>query len=233
MSAAVVTGAGRGIGRAVAEKLAAEGQHVVLVDLAEQVDQAATEVGGVAVRADISSEEGRRAIRAAVEELDDPLTVLVNNAGITRDSMLERMTEDAFLSVIRVNLGGAFSLTTELLDLLAPGSAVVNISSRAHLGNIGQFNYTLSKGAIVGLTRALARVYAPDIRVNAVAPGFTATEMTAAMPENVQQKVLKRIPLARAAQPQELARVISWLASHDASYVTGQTLFVDGGRSFT
>lgn len=234
MSAAIVTGAARGIGRAIAERLAADGHVPVLVDLGEQVRETAAELGGgaLAVQADVASAEGRAAIAAAVQASGEPLAVLVNNAGITRDALVERLDETAFRTVLRVNLGGVWELTRLLAPQMADGGTVVNLSSRAHLGNVGQFNYAVSKGGVIGLTRALALAHAPRLRVNAVAPGFVATEMTAAMPAHVQEKIVARVPLERAAQPHEIAATVAWLAGPESSYLTGQVLYACGGRSF-
>ncbi|MBS1886551.1 MAG: SDR family oxidoreductase [Actinobacteria bacterium] len=230
MSVAVVTGAARGIGRAIAERLAADGYTPLLVDLADSVRDAVPE-GGAAVVADVSTEEGWGAIRAAAESLG-PVGVLVNNAGITRDARLGKMTEEDFRAVLRVNLGSAHGLTAALADLIEDGGAVVNISSRAQLGNFGQFNYAVSKAGVIGLTRSLALLHAPRLRVNAVAPGFVASEMTDAMPAHVRERVIAAIPLARAGLPADIAAAVAWLASPDAGYVTGQVLYSCGGRSF-
>jgi NAD(P)-dependent dehydrogenase (short-subunit alcohol dehydrogenase family) len=228
---AVVTGAARGIGAAVAQRLAADGLAPLLVDLDPAVERAAVGVGGGAgaVVADITDPAGREAVRAAVG--DRPLRALVNNAGITRDARIGTMDEAAFRAVIRVNLGGAYELTRALLDAFADGGAIVNMSSRAYLANIGQFNYSASKGGLVGLTRALALQLAPRIRVNAVAPGLTASEMTKAMPDKVLDKLIASIPAERMAEPAEIAEVVCALIAPGASYVTGQVVVACGGRS--
>jgi 3-oxoacyl-[acyl-carrier protein] reductase len=232
VSVAVVTGAARGIGRAIATELATAGHRLVLVDVGEQVEATAAELGGVAVRADITDAAGREKIAAAVDGADGELAVLVNNAGITRDALIAKLDEDAFRAVVRVNLGGTYALTTALAERFADGGAVVNLSSRAQLGNVGQFNYIVSKGGVIGLTRALALAYAPRVRVNAVAPGFIATEMTDAMPEHIRERVVAAVPLGRAGEPEDIAKAVGWLASPDAGYVTGQVLYACGGRSF-
>ncbi|UUW91451.1 SDR family oxidoreductase [Pimelobacter simplex] len=230
--AAVVTGAARGIGREIAIELAAAGHLPVLVDVSEQVALTAQELGGVAVRADLTTAEGRAAVRTAVDGLDVPLTLLVNNAGITRDRLIGKMTEEDFRAVLRVNLGATYELTAALADRIADGGAVVNLSSRAQLGNVGQFNYAVSKGGVIGCTRALALAHAPRLRVNAVAPGFIASEMTAAMPDEVRERVVASVPLGRAGQPADIAQTVRWLGSSEAGYVTGQVIYVCGGRSF-
>jgi NAD(P)-dependent dehydrogenase (short-subunit alcohol dehydrogenase family) len=186
-------------------------------------------VGCRAVVADITDADGRAQVRAAVGQA--PLRALVNNAGITRDARIGKMAEADFRAVIRVNLGGAYLLTRELLDAFADGGAIVNLSSRAYFGNVGQFNYSASKGGLVGMTRALALELAPRIRVNAVAPGLTASEMTKAMPEKVLTKLVDAIPMGRMAEPSEIAGVVSTLLSPATGYVTGQVLVACGGRS--
>jgi NAD(P)-dependent dehydrogenase (short-subunit alcohol dehydrogenase family) len=227
----VVTGAARGIGRAIAERLAADGAHVVLVDLDPAVREAAAAVGGDPVVADVTDASGRAAVRAAVG--DAPLTALVNNAGITRDGRIGKLEEADVRAVLRVNLGGAYELTLALRDALADGAAIVNVSSRAYLGNFGQFNYAASKGGLVGLTRALALELAPRVRVNAIAPGLTGSEMTRAMPERVLGKLVAASPMQRMAEPAEIAEAVAALLSPAMSYVTGQVLLACGGRSLT
>jgi NAD(P)-dependent dehydrogenase (short-subunit alcohol dehydrogenase family) len=168
-------------------------------------------------------------VRAAVG--DAPLRALVNNAGITRDARIGKMDEAAFRAVIRVNLGGAYELTRALQDTFADGGAIVNMSSRAYLANIGQFNYSASKGGLVGLTRALALELAPRVRVNALAPGLTASEMTKAMPEKVLDKLVASIPAGRMAEPAEIAETVATLVSPTTWYITGQVVVACGGRS--
>ena len=157
--------------------------------------------------------------------------MLVNNAGITRDARVVKMEEDAFLAVIRVNLGAAYELTMAARERFADGASVVSLASRAYLGNFGQFNYSASKGGLVGMTRALALELAPKVRVNAIAPSLTASEMTSAMPEKVLDKMIASIPLGRMAEPEEIAETIATLASPAMAYVTGQVVVACGGRS--
>lgn len=234
-TAAVVTGAARGIGRAIAARLAAD-HAVVCVDRDARVADAAAAItagGGTAVpvAVDLSGEDGPAAVAAALDDLASPLKVLVNNAGITRDALVVKMSEDDFCAVLDVNLGAAWALTEHLLDRLVDGAAIVNTSSRSYLGSVGQLNYAMSKGGLVGLTRALALSLAPRVRVNAVAPGLTATEMTMAMPDDVRDKLVAAIPLGRMGEPSEIAAVVAALASDELSYVTGQVLLACGGRS--
>ena len=218
---AVVTGAARGIGRAVADRLGQE-VDVLYVDL----DPSVTELGGIV--ADVTQPEDRTRILDAV---DGEISVLVNNAGITQDARIVKMTEEQFLAVIRVNLGAAYELTTAAIPRFADGASVVSLASRAYLGNFGQFNYSASKGGLVGMTRALALQLAPKVRVNAIAPSLTASEMTSAMPEKVLDKMIASIPLGRMAEPREIAETIAALASPAMAYVTGQVVVACGGRS--
>jgi NAD(P)-dependent dehydrogenase (short-subunit alcohol dehydrogenase family) len=213
---AIVTGAARGIGKAIAERLAQDGHDVVRVDLA---------AGEGILQADITKPEDRARIVEAAPSVD----VLVNNAGITRDARIVKMTEEEFLQVIRVNLGAAYELTMAL-DY-ADGASVVSLASRAYLGNFGQFNYSASKGGLVGMTRALALQLAPRVRVNAIAPSLTASEMTLAMPEKVLSKMIGSIPMGRMGEPEEIAATVAALASKDMAYVTGQVVVACGGRS--
>jgi NAD(P)-dependent dehydrogenase (short-subunit alcohol dehydrogenase family) len=162
-----------------------------------------------------------------------PLVGLVNNAGITRDARLAKMTPADFEAVLAVNLGAAYRLTSALVPLMADGGAIVSISSRAYLGNFGQYNYAISKGGLVGLTRALALRLAPRIRVNAVAPGLIETAMTAAMPPEVLAGLVQRIPLGRPGRPAEVADLVAFLLSAEAAYITGEVYIIGGGRSLS
>ena len=212
---AIVTGAARGIGKAIADRLA-DTHDVVRVDMAP---------GDGILQADVTKPEDRARIVEAAGQVD----VLVNNAGITRDARIVKMTDDEFLAVIRVNLGAAYELTTSL-DY-ADGASVISLASRAYLGNFGQFNYSASKGGLVGMTRALALQLAPKVRVNAIAPSLTASEMTLAMPEKVLSRMIASIPMGRMGEPEEIAGTVAALASKDMAYVTGQVVVACGGRS--
>jgi NAD(P)-dependent dehydrogenase (short-subunit alcohol dehydrogenase family) len=215
MSSAIVTGAARGIGAAVADRLSAD-FDVLRVDIDPSVD---------GLVADVTDPDDRaRIVKAAGE-----VSVLVNNAGITRDARIVKMTEEDFLRVIRVNLGAAYELTRACS--FADGAGVVSLASRAYLGNFGQFNYSMSKGGLVGMTRALALELAPRVRVNAIAPSLTASEMTKAMPAKVLDKMIASIPLGRMAETEEIAETIAALASPAMAYVTGQVVVACGGRS--
>ena len=233
----MVTGAAGGIGRAICRRLAANGVAIVAVDKVDQLGEIVADlerVGGtvVGVQTDLASDAGLDALAEAVERSPVPLRVIVNNAGITRDARLINMNLDDFAAVLEINLGVAHRLIDRLLPSLKQG-AIVNISSRAYLGNFGQFNYSMSKGGVVGLTRALALTLAPEIRVNAVAPGLIATEMTMAMPAEVRDKMVAAIPLGRMGSPEEVAETVAFLASEAAAYITGEVITVGGGRSLT
>lgn len=228
----VVTGAARGIGRAIAARLAANPSFTVIgVDLAPELGLADADITPVQV--DLASPEGISAVRVAVEDAGVPLLGLVNNAGITRDSRLINMTDEDFMAVLDVNLGAAFQLSTAVADLMTDGGSIVNIASRAYLGNFGQFNYSMSKGGVVGLTRALALSLAPHVRVNAIAPGLIGTEMAMAIPDDVLDKMVSAIPLDRMGSPEEIANVVWFLLTPLSSYITGHVVVVGGGRSLS
>jgi 3-oxoacyl-[acyl-carrier protein] reductase len=228
----VVTGAARGIGRAITERLAANPSFTVIgVDLAPELGLANADI--VPVQVDLTTDEGIDAVVQAVEDAGGPLMGLVNNAGITRDSRLINMTDDDFKAVLDVNLGAAFRLTNALADRFTEGGSIVNIASRAYLGNFGQFNYSMSKGGLVGLTRALSLSLAPQVRVNAIAPGLIGTEMAMAIPDDVLEKMVSAIPLERMGSPEEIANVVWFLLTPLSSYITGHVLVVGGGRSLS
>lgn len=227
----VVTGAARGIGRVIAETIRDMGPFTVVgVDVAPEL---ALSEGIVPVQIDLTASDGPETVRAEVEETGLPLLGLVNNAGITRDARLINMTDTDFSSVLEVNLGAAFRLAESLSPLITPGGAIVNIASRAYLGNFGQYNYSMSKGGLVGMTRALAIDLAPDVRVNAIAPGLIASEMSLAIPDEIREKMISAIPLGRMGQPQEIANAVWYLLTPQSSYITGHVLVVGGGRSLT
>jgi NAD(P)-dependent dehydrogenase (short-subunit alcohol dehydrogenase family) len=227
----VVTGAARGIGRAIAERLTANPLFTVIgVDLAPELALAEDIVG---VQVDLTSDDGVNSVREAVETAGLPLLGVVNNAGITRDSRLVNMTDESFQAVLDVNLGAAYRLSTVLAPLIAEGGSIVNIASRAYLGNFGQFNYSMSKGGVVGLTRAMALSLAPHVRVNAIAPGLIGTEMAMAIPEDVLEKMVSAIPLDRMGTPEEIANVVWFLLTPLSSYITGHVVVVGGGRSLS
>ncbi|MEN3533767.1 glucose 1-dehydrogenase [Microbispora sp. ZYX-F-249] len=242
---AVVTGAARGIGAAIARRLAAEGAAVACVDLtadrcASIVDEI-TVTGGraVAFGCDVSDSGQVEALVAGVMGEFGRIDVLVNNAGLTRDNLLFRMSEEDWDKVVDVNLKGVFLMSRAVQKHMVEqrAGAIVNLSSRSALGNRGQANYSAAKAGIQGLTATMAIELGPfGVRVNAVAPGYVATPMTEATavrlgvtPEEHQATMAQAVPLRRVAQPTEIASVVAFFASDDASYVTGQTLYVNGG----
>lgn len=227
----VVTGAARGIGRSIAERLAANPSFTVIgVDLAPEL---AMSESITPVQVDLTAPEGIAAVETAVEDAGVPLVGLVNNAGITRDARLINMTDDDFSAVLDVNLGAAYQLTTTLADKMTEGGSIVNVASRAYLGNFGQYNYSMSKGGVVGLTRAMALSLAPHVRVNAIAPGLIGTEMAMAIPDDVLEKMVSAIPLDRMGAPEEIANVVWFLLTPLSSYITGHVVVVGGGRSLS
>jgi 3-oxoacyl-[acyl-carrier protein] reductase len=237
--AAIVTGGGAGIGLAIARALAAEGANVVIPDFnGEAAEAAAAEVGELGVetrafQADVADADRMAEVVAATIETFGGVHILVNNAGITRDNLLLRMTKDHWDAVIRTNLTGTYVATHAVLRqmLRQRAGSIVSIASVIGLmGNPGQANYAASKAGIIGFTKTLAReVASRGVRVNAIAPGYIATEMTAKLPEEARQAVLKQIPLPRLGQPEDVARAVRFLCSDDASYVTGVCLRIDGG----
>ena len=228
----VVTGAARGIGRAITERLAANPSFTVIgVDLSPEL--ADIDERSIPVQVDLTTDDGVHQVRKAVEDAGLPLLGVVNNAGITRDARLVNLTDDDFVAVLEVNLGAAYRLSTALSDLVADGGSIVNVASRAYLGNFGQFNYSMSKGGVVGLTRALALSLAPHVRVNAIAPGLIGTEMAMAIPDDVLDKMISAIPLERMGTPEEIANVVWFLLTPLSSYVTGHVVVVGGGRSLS
>lgn len=239
-SVAVVTGGSRGIGRAVCLALASAGAQVAVgyhsrADAAEEVVAAITAAGGAAFahQADVSVRVQAEGLIAAVQERWGRVDVLVNNAGLTRDGLLLRMSDDAWHEVLRANLDGAFwCLRASAKIMLRQRSGrIVNIASVAGtVGNAGQANYSAAKAGLIGLTRAAAAELASrGITVNAVAPGWIDTDMTAGLPEVARQAALARVPLGRMGRPEDIAQAVLYLAGPGASYVTGTVLVVDGG----
>jgi 3-oxoacyl-[acyl-carrier protein] reductase len=228
---ALVTGASRGIGRAIAVSLAAAGADVVLGyrSGAEEAQQLAAELGGRAVHADVSSPDGAKRL---VDEAGD-VDVLVNNAGLTRDGLLARMSDDDWRTVIETNLSSVFytcrAVTRPMMR--KRGGSIVNISSVVGVhGNWGQTNYAASKAGIIGFTKSLAReLGSRNIRANVVAPGYVKTQLTEVLPEEATAAMIQNTPLARVAEPEEVAGAVRFLASDDASFITGEVLLVDGG----
>lgn len=239
---ALVTGASRGIGRAIALRLASDGFFVVVnyngsKDAAEEVVNTIAQNGGEAVTCqcsvgDFTATEAM--IKGIVKEYGR-IDVLVNNAGITKDNLVMKMSETDFDSVIETNLKGTFNTIRHSARqmLKQRAGAIINIASVSGvLGNAGQANYSASKAGVIGLTKAIARELASrHIRVNAVAPGFVETEMVAQMPAQALEEGKKQIPFGTLAQPEDIAAAVSFFASEQAAYITGQVLCVDGGMA--
>jgi 3-oxoacyl-[acyl-carrier protein] reductase len=237
---ALVTGGSRGIGAAICEELGAAGATVAVnyasnAAAAEEVSRAVEAAGGVAhaIQGDVSTAAGAAALVEAVERDVGPIDVLVNNAGITRDDLIMRLSEEDWREVIDTNLGGAF-FTSKAVSrpmLKRRRGAIVNITSIVGVhGNAGQTNYAASKAGLIGLTKALAKeLGGRGIRVNAIAPGYIATELTGALPEAARDAILANTPLGRLGDPGDVARAVRFLASDAAAFITGDVLAVDGG----
>ena len=236
---ALVTGAARGIGRAIAEKLAAEGADLALCDLnrdwlADSIGACAAKgvrAEGYAVNVGLAADV-QKTVEAAAKDFGR-IDILINNAGITRDGFMLRMSEQDWDEVMNVNLKGAFLFTKAVSKIMLKqrSGAVVNMASIIGLiGNAGQCNYAASKAGVIALTKSAARELASrNIRVNAVAPGFIMTKMTESLPEDIRSKMLDAIPLKRFGSPEDVAEAVLFLASEAAAYVTGQVISVNGG----
>jgi len=237
---ALVTGASRGIGRAIALTLAKAGADVAInfagnVAAAEEVAKEITDLGRKAILV-----QGSVAETAKAQEIVDKviaefgkIDILVNNAGITRDGLLMRMKEEDWDAVLTTNLKGVFNCTKAVMKPMMKQRAgsIVNMASVVgETGNAGQANYAAAKSGVIGFTKSVAKeVASRGIRANAVAPGFIATDMTKVLPDKVQEEMAKTIPLGRQGQPQDIANAVLFLVSDEAAYITGQVLNVDGG----
>lgn len=239
---ALVTGASRGIGRAVAVKLAKMGMNVV-VNFAGNESAAEETVAlckaegaeAIAIKADVKDKASVEAMFSEVKEAFGSLDVLVNNAGVTRDNLIIALKEEDFDEVMDTNLKGSFlcSQLAAKMMIRKRSGCIVNLSSVVGLhGNAGQSNYSASKAGIVGLTKSLAKeLSGRNIRVNAVAPGFIATDMTDVLSEETKEAMVKEIPLGKIGEPADIAETVAFLVSDSAKYITGQILSVDGGMS--
>ena len=239
---ALITGASRGIGRAVAIKLAAEGAKVAInfagnITKAEEVKNAVESSGGEAmlVQGDVSDFEKVNEIVKKVVDTWGRLDILINNAGITRDNLMLKMSESDFDSVIATNLKGVFNCTKAVTRLMMKqhGGRIVNMSSVVGLmGNAGQANYAAAKAGIIGFTKSVAREFAPrGITVNAVAPGFIDTDMTDALPDKIKTDLTEKIPIGRIGKPEDIANAVMFFVADEAGYITGQVICVDGGMA--
>ncbi len=240
---AIVTGSTRGIGQAIAEELARQGAKVVISgrngERARQVAAAIQEAGGeaIAVQADVSHmEDAQRLVKETLDRWGR-IDILVNNAGITRDNLLLRMSEEEWDTVLQVNLKGAFNCTKSVTRQMMKQrqGRIINITSVVgQMGNAGQANYAASKAGLIGFTKSVARELASrNITCNAVAPGYIQTDMTAALDDAVKDSLKQQIPLGRLGTPEDVARVVAFLCSDDAAYITGQVINVDGGMVMT
>jgi 3-oxoacyl-[acyl-carrier protein] reductase len=237
---AIVTGAGRGIGHAIALRLANEGARVAAVSrteanakrTADEINATNTDVAK-AYAVDVSDHVAVQKVGAQILEDFGRVDILVNNAGVTRDGLAMRMSIEDWDTVINTNLRGAFNFTQAIIRAMIKqrSGRIINIASVIGLiGNAGQTNYAASKAGLIGFTKSLARELASrNITVNAVAPGFIATDMTEALSEELQKNITSKIPLIRVGQPNDVANAVAFLASAEANYITGQVLAVDGG----
>ena len=236
---AIVTGGSRGIGRAVAVRLAKDGMNLVInyrgnSAAAEETERLCRELGAevLLVQGDVSRAEDCEKLAAQAKEAFGRVDVLVNNAGITRDGLLARMTEEDFRAVLDVNLVGPWNMMKAVNRIMMKQryGRIVNLSSVTGLmGNMGQTNYAAAKAGILGMTKSYAReVASRGITVNAVAPGFIEPDMTEAMPEGAKDKIVTGIPMGRTVKPEDVAEAVAFLASEQAGYITGEVLRVDG-----
>lgn len=237
---ALVTGASRGIGAAIAKKLAREGANVVVnycgsqacaMQVVKEIEQSGAQA--VAIRADMTNAQEVMELIKQVEATYGAIDILVNNAGITKDNLMLKMTEAEWDAVINTNLKGTFFCVKQVVKSMIKrrSGRIINLSSVVALrGNAGQANYCASKAGIIGLTKALAReLGSRGITVNAIAPGFIETDMTETLSEEMKKQIQAQIPLKRMGKPEEIAEMACFLATEKAAYITGQVLSVDGG----
>ena len=237
---AIVTGAGRGIGHAIAVRLASEGARVACVSRSEENAKRTSDELNVAradsakpYAVDVADHEAVQKIGAQILEEFGKIDILINNAGVTRDGLAMRMSIEDWDTVINTNLRGAFNFTQSILRAMIKqrSGRIINITSVIGLiGNAGQTNYAASKAGLIGFTKSLARELASrNITVNAIAPGFITTDMTAGLSEEIKKTIQSQIPLGKTGVPEDVANAAAFLASAEASYITGQVICVDGG----
>jgi len=236
---AIVTGSARGIGFSIAEMFASEGAIVVILDLfQEAVDEAVKKLIEKGYKADgfagnVTKSDDMEAVFNAVAEKHKTIDILVNNAGITKDNLILRMKEEEWDAVIAVNLKGSFICTQKAFKIMMRQrfGSIVNIASVIGLmGNAGQANYAATKGGLIAFTKSCAKEFASrNIRVNAIAPGFIQTEMTSRLPQEVVENYAKAIPLGKMGLPEDVAKLCLFFAGDESTYITGQTIAVDGG----
>lgn len=239
---ALITGGSKGIGKSIAIKLASEGYDIAFTYASD--DSAASETleelkkynpNALAIKKDMSIEEDVKEAIKEIEEKLGTLDVLVNNAGITRDGLLMKMKTEDFDKVIEVNLRSVFLTTREIIRPMMKKryGKIINVSSVVGImGNAGQANYAASKAGVIGFTKSIAKEFASrGIRANAIAPGFVETDMTKALKEDVKEEMLKNIPLGYFAKPEDVANLVSFLASEKSDYITGQVIQIDGGMN--
>ena len=236
---AIVTGAGKGIGRAIALKLAKSGVNMVVAG--HSIEDAAKVTGeikalgrrAVAIAVDVTkSKDANRMVKTALDEFGK-IDILVNNAGITRDSFFHKMEDCNWQKVIDVNIGGMYNCTRMAIENMRNNNygRIINISSVVGIsGNMGQTNYAASKSAVIGFTKSLALESASkNITVNAIAPGFIETDMTKIIPDKIKEKIITKIPAGRFGKPEDIASIVAYLSQEEANYITGQVISVNGG----
>jgi 3-oxoacyl-[acyl-carrier protein] reductase len=232
MSVALVTGGGRGIGRAIVEEFAAAGYKVAFTYAGNQAAAESLKPLATPYQADVRDFARTEEVIACVQSALGPIDVLINNAGVKRDGALHNMAPEAWSEVIDTNLTGVFNYSRALMkSLIRHGGGIINITSASGvIGMAGQANYSASKAGVIGFTKALAKEVARfGVRVNAVAPGFIETDMTSSIDENTRKKLYSQIPMGKLGTPKQVARATLYLASEDAAYITGQVLIMDGG----